>query len=67
MMPPFMPPQKPPRPPFVKKGFHLVCSACDLEERYCRCAERVLDAPANDGAESQLGVRIAEAMAKARG
>lgn len=68
MIPPMMPPQKLPRPPFVKRGFHMVCSACDLEQRYCRCSERSADAPSADAKdEANLSQRIVEARMRAGG
>ena len=67
MIPPFIPPQKPPRPPFVKRGFHMVCSVCNMAQAYCRCDAQRPDAPAQDGAESGLAQRIAEARMKAGG
>lgn len=64
---PFMPPQKPPRPPIVSRYGVDYCSACTLMLDYCRCVERSTDAPAKDGDGSDLARRIAAARAKAGG
>lgn len=56
------PAQPAPAPRFVKRGFYMCCVTCGLAEGYCPG-----HAPADqDGAESNLNKRIAEARAGGR-
>jgi len=50
---------------FVKRGFFMCCTQCGLTIDYCRCGERSADAQgAQDGAESSLAKRVAEARGR---